>query len=314
MHYCSTTSELDQPTLIHTLSPQTLLVATDSSALHLYDLRSSPAPFTKNQIPQQTHHPHEDYVSSITPLPPSETSTSGFSKQWVTTGATTLAVTDLRRGVLSRSEDQEEELLSSTFVSGLPHKAGRGSGEKVVVGGAGGVLTLWERGQWADQEERIVISRDIGGGETIDALTLLPDDIGLSPGNRIAAGMGDGTIKIVDLSSKRNPGELRHDDVEGVVCLGVDVGRRLISGGGQVIKIWVPRDTAGDQEDGIRTKKRRLDPTDDGNEVDIDEDEHEDESDSEEEVKKLKKRKKRKRNKERDKGAGKTSFDFSEID
>lgn len=143
-------SKPDNPTLLHALSPQTLLVATDSAALHLYDLR---APSTLRSKPSQTHRPHDDYISSLTPLPPTEASTSGFSKQWITTGGTTLAVTDLRRGVLVKSEDQEEEFLSSVFVGGLRARPGRSKGEKVVVGSSSGVLTLWERGVWDDQDE-----------------------------------------------------------------------------------------------------------------------------------------------------------------
>jgi len=112
------TGQPDTPSLLHILSPQTCLLATDSSALHLYDLRVSSTKESagfKSRKPQQTHHPHTDYISSLTPLPPTEASTSGFSKQWVSTGGTTLAVTDVRRGVLVKSEDQEEELLSSVL-------------------------------------------------------------------------------------------------------------------------------------------------------------------------------------------------------
>src|SRR5271163_3594771 len=145
----------DPPTLLHALTPSTLLVATDSSALHIYDLRT---PSTLPAHPVQTHHPHDDFVSSIAPLPASESATTGFPKQWISTGGTTLSITDLRRGVLVKSEDQEEELTSSLFVSGLK-AGGTSKGEKLLVGGAGGVITLWERGVWDDQDERIIVDR-----------------------------------------------------------------------------------------------------------------------------------------------------------
>ncbi|TVY52774.1 WD repeat-containing protein jip5, partial [Lachnellula suecica] len=159
----SSNGSADPPTLLHALSPQTLLLTTDSAALHIYDLRT-PSGFGKGK-PSQTHRPHEDYISSLTPLPPTKESTSGFSKQWVTTGGTTLAITDLRRGVMVKSEDQEEELLCSVFVGGLPSKPGRSKGEKVLVGSSSGVLTLWERGVWDDQDERIIVDGGRGGGD-----------------------------------------------------------------------------------------------------------------------------------------------------
>ncbi len=237
----------DPPTLLHALSPQTLLLATDSAALHLYDLRS-PTSF-KSQKPAQTHHPHDDYISSLTPLPPTEASTSGFSKQWVTTGGTTLAVTDLRRGVLVKSEDQEEELLCSVFVGGLPAKPGRSKGEKVMIGSSSGILTLWERGVWDDQDERIiVVGGGRGGGESLDALAVMPEGVG-DGGKNVVVGVGDGTIRIVKLGLNKAIGDLRHDEIEGVVGLGFDVGGRMISGGGHVVKVW-QEEMAGD-DDGV---------------------------------------------------------------
>ncbi|KAL6236293.1 WD repeat-containing protein jip5 [Aspergillus navahoensis] len=224
---------LDAPTVVHALSPQTLLLATDSSKLHLYDLR---VPYSKVAAPpQQTHRPHDDYVSSLTPLPASDTSTSGFSKQWVTTGGTTLAVTDLRRGVLMRSEDQDEELISSTYIGGLS-SSGTSRGEKVVVGGSSGVLTLWERGAWDDQDERIYVERGAGGGESLEALTVVPEELG--KGKMIAAGLGSGKVKFVRMGLNKVVSELTHDETEGVIGLGFDVEGRMVSGGGQVVKVW----------------------------------------------------------------------------
>ncbi|KAJ5090920.1 hypothetical protein N7532_009604 [Penicillium argentinense] len=224
---------VDAPTIIHGLSPQTLLLATDSSALHLFDLRT---PYSKvSARPEQSHHPHDDYISSLTPLPASDTSTSGFSKQWITTGGTTLALTDLRRGVLVRSEDQEEELISSAYIGGLP-SSGTSRGEKVVVGGAGGVMTLWEKGAWDDQDERIYVSRDSEGGESIETMTVVPDELG--HGKMIAAGLGNGLVKFVRIGPNKVVSDAVHDETEGVVGLGFDVEGRMVSGGGQIVKVW----------------------------------------------------------------------------
>ncbi|KAI9682132.1 MAG: WD repeat-containing protein jip5 [Caeruleum heppii] len=300
--------EIDSPSVLHMLSPQTLLLGTDSSAVHLYDLRQ-PSFLSTSQAPSQTHHPHDDYISSLTPLPPSDTSTSGYSKQWVTTGGSTLAVTDLRRGVLVKSEDQEEELLSSIMVSGLPAKAGRSKGEKVLVGGAGGVLTLWERGVWDDQDERIIVDRGLGGGESLDAMTLLPDGIG-GPGRKhVAVGTGDGRIKFVRLGMNKVMIELRHDDVEGVVELGVDVGGRLISGGGQVIKIWRATGEAEESNGLIHSTGSTVIDSEGRSDSEAAE-----VSSEEEEATERKRRKKRKRNKSNDGGRHPHILGFSGLD
>lgn len=239
--------------------------------------------------PQQTHHPHDDYVSSLTPLPPSDTSTSGFSKQWVTTGGSTLAVTDLRRGVLVRSEDQEEELLSSVFVGGLSAKPGRSKGEKVLVGGGGGVLTLWERGVWDDQDERIIVDRGTAGGESLDTITVVPDGVGLG-GKVVAVGLGDGRVKFVRLGPNKVVGEVRHDEVESVVSLGFDVAGRMISGGGQTIKIWHEKMEDEDEEgtNGVAAKRSGASDSE-GDDSDTDG------SDSSEEQQKDRRRKKRRK-------------------
>lgn len=305
-----TSGSTDPPTLLHALSPQTLLLTTDSGALHIFDLR---APSTLSSKPSQTHRPHDDYISSLTPLPPTEASTSGFSKQWVTTGGTTLAVTDLRRGVLVKSEDQEEELLSSVFVGGLPSKPGRSKGEKVLVGSSNGVLTLWEKGVWDDQDERIIVDGGRGGGESLDSLVVMPEGVG-DGGKNVVVGVGDGTIRIVQLGPNKVIGEpLRHDEVESVVGLGFDVGGRLISGGGSIVKVWQEKMTLDDDDEDsddaeTSANKRALD---EGDSDDSDAPEAEDSSDEEDGGRQRKKKRRKAKGK---KAAGNGILGFKGLE
>lgn len=291
---CSASNGIDNPSLLHALSPQSFLLATDSSALHLYDLRDlGPKASPK---PQQTWHPHDDYISSLTPLPPTAASTSGFCKQWVSTGGSTLAVTDLRRGVMVRSEDQEDEMLSSVIVTGLPSR-GTSVGQKVLVGGGTGVITLWERGVWDDQDERIIVDRSAGGGDSIDSLALVPDDVG--PGGHIAAvGIGNGAIRFVKIGPNKIIGELKHDELqaEAVIGLGFDVTGRMISGGGKTVKVWLEKGAVGQEEDDdahVTTGGTKR-PLESDSDDDDDSDEEVEDSSEEEEEKSKKKKKKRK--------------------
>ncbi|THW09230.1 WD40 repeat-like protein [Aureobasidium pullulans] len=307
------TDDIDEPSILHILSPQTFLLATDSSALHLYDTREANFSTFSSTRHSQTHHPHEDYISSLTPLPASETSTSGYSKQWVTTGGTTLSVTDLRRGVLVRSEDQEEILLSSCFVSGLPaRKTSSSKGEKLVVGGGDGVLTLWERGVWDDQDERITVDRSPGGGESLDVIRVLPPGVG--PGGKVlAVGMGDGKVRFVKLGPNKVISEITHDEVEGVVSLDFDVAGRLITAGGSTIKVWhemVDEDQHAYVDGDL---KREAEGSDADSDKDDDSDMGSDDSSDEEETGR-KRRKKRKRSKGKDKSGGKSMGSFGGLD
>jgi hypothetical protein len=297
------TSGIDDPSIVHALTPQTLLVGTDSSALHIYDLRDLRG--SKYVKPKQTHHPHTDYISSITPLPPTSESTSGLPKQWVSVGSTTLAVTDLRRGVLVRSESQEDELLSSVIVTGLSAR-GTNVGEKVLVGGSSGILTLWERGVWDDQDERIVVDKQTGGGDPLDSLALLPPGVGNGGGKIAAVGLGNGQIKFVKIGPNKVVAELRHDEVgtDSVVGLGFDVTGRMITGGGRMVKIW--HEKVAEENSSTKGEKDSDSNGDSDNESDRDSDAEMEESSEDE--KEAKKRKKRGRTKGKQKGNGIVGF------
>ena len=290
------------PTVLCGLSPQTLLLGTDSGNLYLQDLRE--AGRVINPIPSQVWTPHgQEHINALVPLPVSETSTSGFPKQWASVGGTTLAITDLRKGTIATSEDQEIELTSVAMVQGLK-KGGTSVGEKVLVGQSDGVVSLWERGVWGDLDERMIVDR---GGLSVDCLAEVPFGFGggkLKMNEKlVAAGLEDGRVRFMRIGRNGVLGELdaKHDDLDGVVSVGFDIEGRMISSGGQTVKVW----TEAKGQPGGRRRGSKHD-------LSSDEDEHDSgpEESSDEEENSKQRRKKRKRNKGKHKSGGK-AMDFS---
>lgn len=196
-----------------------------------------------------------------------------------------------------RSEDQEEELLCSVMVSGLSKK-GSSVGEKIVVGGGNGVLTLWERGVWDDQDERITVDKSPGGGESVDAMALLPPGVG--PGGKIVAvGLGNGALRFVNIGKNQVVAELSHDELEkeAVVGLGFDASGRMYSGGGKMVKVWGEagaygvEDEDSDEEEEADTGVAGAKHARDGDSEDSDEDMDDSSEDEKPSQKKKKKRK-----------------------
>lgn len=295
--------EINGPTVLYALSPQTLLLGTDTGKLYLQDLRAGGQEISATA--SQTWTPHgEEHINALVPLPASETSTSGFPKQWASVGGTTLAVTDLRKGTIATSEDQEIELTSVAMVQGLK-KGGTSVGEKVLVGQSDGVVSLWERGVWGDLDERIVVDRS---GLSVDCLAEIPFGYG---GGRlkvneklVAAGLEDGRVRFMRIGRNGvlSDTDAKHDELDGVAAVGFDIEGRMITSGGQTVKVWTE---AKGPPGGGRGGPLKHDLSSNS-----DEEASEAEESSEDEDRSKQKRKKRKRNKGKDKSGGK-ALDFS---
>jgi hypothetical protein len=188
--------------------------------------------------------------------------------------------------VLVKSEDQGEELLSSVYMGGFA-KRGTSQGEKIVVGGGDGVVTLWEKGVWDDQDERIVLDRS--GEDSVDAIIKIPRDLGMGS-KMIVAGMSSGVLAFIKLGMNKVVEVLKHDDIEGVAAIGFEASGRMISGGGPILKVWRKK---MDEDEAEATPAAKRDASD----SEKDSDDGSDKDSSEEEEKDKKRRKKRKKSK-----------------
>lgn len=202
-------------------------------------------------------------------------------------------MTDLRKGVLVQSEDLGEELFSGAIVGG-----------KLAVGGEKGVLRVWEHGLWDRGEQRVVVGR----GESLDVLSAVAEGIGRM-GVMVAVGMGDGKIKIVDVEKRNIVAELTHDEVDGLTGLGFEIEGRMISGGGQAIKVWQESLVERNEDENDDVDSELQIANGDGADSESDQDESGDE-----ETKATKRRKRRKRNKGTSKGDGKDVLAFKGMD
>ncbi|KAJ6263390.1 hypothetical protein Dda_1953 [Drechslerella dactyloides] len=243
-----TTSSPDGPTYLHALTPQHLLLGTDSGTVHLYDTRTAlPVKPTTTWTSI-----HDDYISSITPLPPTSESTSNLPKQFLVTGDSTISVLDIRKGVLARSEDQENETLSSCVVAGGVGKGGRST--RAYVGMGDGVVHAFERGVWSDMCERIKIG---SRGMDVDVLQeyALTGDNELHKGKCIVVGCSDGRARVVRLGGNKVVRVFDHDgedgdgQEEGISGIAFDCDGAMMTAGGSVVKIWYMEDAGGDVDD-----------------------------------------------------------------
>ncbi|KAL8748631.1 MAG: hypothetical protein Q9184_007177 [Pyrenodesmia sp. 2 TL-2023] len=193
----------------------------------MFDLRTNST--FRDSRPQQTYHPHYDYISSLTPLAPSDASTTGHSRQWFSTGGATAAITDIRKGVIFESGDYEEELLSSTVIGGQENT-------RIIAGSEKGFVRIWDEGVKGlinGKERRLYVEK----GETLDVICPVRDR--LVDEDLVAIGLGDGTVSFARTVKKSGViGRIRHHELEGVVALGFDPDGRLITGGGDTVKVW----------------------------------------------------------------------------
>lgn len=150
--------------------------------------------------------------------------------------------------------------------------------------------------------------------DSVDAVVVLPEDftVGGKWGRYVATGAGDGKVRIVKMGSNGIVATLEHsltaqevklkfaeDDMkggydraieEGVAALGIDCEGRIVSGGGNVVRVWYWDDAVKESDEGDKKRRRN-----DGSDSDEEGDGSDEDDSSEEEREERKKKKKKKK-------------------
>ncbi|KAK9467506.1 WD40-repeat-containing domain protein [Lipomyces arxii] len=284
------TTDLDSEPSALAITKNNILVGTESGSLQVFDPRIATAVSKFENL-------HDDYVTSVTHLAQYQN-----TNQFITTGSTTVTRVDIRKGKLSTSEDQEDEILSSCisypayFEYDNTRHGGISPNKRVpvtaVMGMSTGVLTFWTKSNWEDQQSRAILS-----DESLDCVMEYPDE-------RVVVAGADGFVRLVDVRKRKTALELNHGGEDGVVDLAVDASGRIISGGGTTVKIWTVDGTSNIEEvvvDDMDTDNRDSSASDAGS------DDSDDSDDEDKKKKKKRKIKKRKRGKAKNRITAKNS-------
>lgn len=206
-----------------------LVTGTEDGNLLVFDsndLSGGKVKFTLSDV-------HEDAINKILAMP----AISPY--HFLALGSTKLAHVDIRKGIITQSDDQADELLSmcypTEFVNGNKN-------DTAVVSHGEGVLTLWKNSVngFSDQISRVKVNRNASIDAIISTMNSGDDMI-----NSVWCGDSDGYLHRVDYKKGKTVETRVHSSlmsksgaVDEVGGLDIDFDYRLISSGMEGLKIW----------------------------------------------------------------------------
>ncbi|KAF3985155.1 hypothetical protein FT663_05278 [Candidozyma haemuli var. vulneris] len=218
-----------------------LLTGTDNGHALVFDtsdLGQSKLKFKLSQL-------HEDSVNKILPMP----AVSPY--HFLSLGSTTLTHFDIRKGPITQSDDQEDELLSMCYPTEFVDK---GKNDTVLVSHGDGIVTLWREStnRLSDQISRIKVNKAASIDAIIPTMNAGDDDMN----DCVWCGDSEGLLHRVDYKKSRvvetrahsaSMGKLGASDEVG--GLDIDFEYRLISSGMEGLKIWTDQGEANGCDD-----------------------------------------------------------------
>lgn len=215
--------------LAHSASHPFLLVGTENGDVLVYDSKN-----LSSQLKFNVRKSNDDAINHILPMP----AVSAY--HYLTLGSTTLSHIDIRKGIITQSDDQEDELLSMCYSADCLND---NKNDTVLVSHGEGIVTIWKnsKNNFADQLSRIKVNPHASIDAIVSSMSNQDDEIASS----VWCGDSEGYIyrvnhkqgKVVETrvhSTVRG----KHGAIDEVGMLDIDYDYRLISAGMDSLRIW----------------------------------------------------------------------------
>lgn len=215
--------------LCHSTTHPFLLSGTEDGHVLVYDSSN----LSSNKLKFKVNNAHDDSINHILAMP----AVSAY--HYLTLGSTTLSHIDIRKGIITQSDDQEDELLSMCF----PSTEIAEKNDTVLVTHGEGIISVWKnsKNKLMDQLTRVKVNKSA----SIDAIipTMNSDDDSLA--HSVWCGDSEGLLHRVNYKTGKvvetrlhSVSKGKYGAVDEVGILDIDYDYRLISAGMDTLKIW----------------------------------------------------------------------------
>lgn len=207
-----------------------LLTGTENGHVLVFDSNDLASNKLKFKVPSA----HEDAINKILPMP----AVSAY--HYLSLGSTTLAHIDIRKGIISQSDDQSDELLSMCYAT---DSVNANKNDTVLVSHGEGIVTLWRNSNngLADQISRVKVNKSASIDAIIPTMNEGVEDLRDS----VWCGDSEGFLHRINYKKGKVVETRVHSSVMGklggideVGGLEIDYDYRLVSSGMEGLKIW----------------------------------------------------------------------------
>lgn len=243
--------------LCHSATHPFLLSGTEDGHVLVYDS----ANLNSNKLKFKVENAHDDSINHILAMP----AVSAY--HYLTLGSTTLSHIDIRKGIITQSDDQEDELLAMCFPSDEVSQ----SNDTVLVSHGEGLITIWKnsKNKLMDQLSRVKVNKSASIDTIISTMNTDNEDMA----NSVWCGDSEGLLHRINYKRGRvvetrlhSLSKGKHGAVDEVGILDIDFDYRLVSAGMDTLKIW----SNAEDEDQNEENDDDNDDVDDNNNDEVD--------------------------------------------